>query len=81
MNDTDLQRINARLTAMEKIVRVSNIQATGDAIDQWFQVAQDAASDADAIEKAGLEAAKEVLNTKNREAHQLEQQGVHLRNA
>lgn len=79
MNDGELERIKARLTALERILRVDAIQATGDAVDNWWQVAHDEGSTPEQIDQAGKEAAKEVLATKNKEAHQLQQAGISLR--
>lgn len=79
MEDNELERLRARLTAVERILRVDAIQATGDAVDRWWHVAQDPNATATEIEQAGKEAAKEVLATKNREAHQFQQAGISLR--
>ncbi|CCQ73501.1 hypothetical protein [Magnetospira sp. QH-2] len=68
MDDQEIERIKARLTALERILRVDAIQHAGDAVDQWWHVVHDgdgAASPAQ-IEAAGMQAAKEVLATKNR---------------
>jgi len=77
MNEEEIERIKARLTALERILRVDAIQATGDAVDQWWHVVHDDdnASPTD-IEKAGMEAAKEVLATKNKERHRVHAAGT-----
>ncbi|MCW9032690.1 MAG: hypothetical protein OQJ97_00620 [Rhodospirillales bacterium] len=77
MSDTELEGIKARLTALERILRVDAIQATGDAVDQWWHVVHDSDNPtAEDIEKAGMEAAKEVLNTKNKERHRIHMAGT-----
>ena len=77
MNEEELERIKARLTALERILRVDAIQATGDAVDQWWHVVHDDDKTAPAeIEKAGMEAAKEVLGTKNKERHRIHSAGT-----
>ncbi len=68
MDETEIERLKARLTALERIVRVDAIQTSGDAVDQWWHVVHDGDGDAAPakIEGAGMQAAKEVLATKNR---------------
>ena len=77
MDDKELERIKARLTALERILRVDAIQATGDAVDKWWHVVHDEPEvDPAEIEKAGMEAAKEVLVTKNKERHRIHSAGT-----
>jgi len=73
MSDTaEIEKLKARITALERILRVDAIQATGDAVDQWWHVVHDTPeSTPDEIDEAGKEAAKEVLNTKNKERHRI----------
>ncbi len=67
MENTEIERLKARLTALERILRVDAIQTSGDAVDQWWHVVHDGDTAAPSkIEAAGMQAAKEVLATKNR---------------
>ncbi|MCW8835727.1 MAG: hypothetical protein OQJ99_05100 [Rhodospirillales bacterium] len=70
MDDKEFEIIKARLTAVERILRVQDIQATGDAVDKWWEVSQNENATPEEIDAAGKEAAKEVLATKNRERHE-----------
>ncbi|GAB6053916.1 hypothetical protein JCM17960_27360 [Magnetospira thiophila] len=68
MDEKEIERLKARLTALERILRVDSIQHSGDAVDRWWHVVHDSegAASAHQIEAAGMQAAKEVLSTKNR---------------
>jgi len=68
----EIEKLKARITALERILRVDAIQATGDAVDQWWHLVHDEEdSTPEQIDEAGKEAAKEVLNTKNKERHRI----------
>ncbi len=66
MDEREIERLKARVEALERILRVDAIQASGDAVDQWYHVVHEEDSTPEQINTAGMEAAKEVLNTKNK---------------
>jgi len=66
MDETEIERLKSRVDAFERSLRVDAIQASGDSVDNWFHVVHEDNATAEEIRTAGMEAAKEVLNTKNR---------------
>ena len=64
--DMEIEQLKARVEALERILRVDAIQASGDAVDNWFHMVHEGDASAEEIRSAGMEAAKEVLNTKNK---------------
>lgn len=70
MEDLEIERLKARLTALERILRVDAIQHAGDAVDLWWHAVHDGTgASPEKIEASGMQAAKEVLATKNRKRH------------
>lgn len=81
MKDGELERMKARLEALERILRVQAIQKAGDAVDRWWKAVHDDDATAHRIAEAGKEAAKEALHTKNQERHRTHAAGTARRRA